>query len=208
MPEPRPLSLSRLENLTDGVFGFAMTLFVLGLGVDEAYALLQAGDLRGGLVAMAPRFLTMAFGIFGLGAFWVAHNVAFRFVERVDRELTFMNLLTFLFVILLPFSTAVWGRAWSDPLALTLMAANVALINATMWLLWAYIVRARERNGVPIDERHRRNARYGFLLPNVAWAGVIALAFLWPPASAALFVLSTLSYSLPKLSRWAWRPRR
>lgn len=207
MTETRPLTLSRLENLSDGVFGFSMTLLVLGLGVDEAYRLLEAGDVREGLAQMLPRFGTMLLGLFGIGAFWVAHNVQFRHVEVPDRNLLFLNLLCMFFIIVLPFSIALWGRRWEDPRVILILISNLALYNASAWAQWRYIVRMRARGDAPIPARVRSRATRAYLLPNLPWAVVVVLAFLHPLSGVVLFVGTTFAYAIPGISRWMWRAR-
>jgi len=204
----RPLSLDRLENLSDGVFSFAMTFLVFGLGVEDAFELLEAGDARAGLREMAPRFLTLVLGLAGLGAFWLAHVIQFRHVRAVDRNLVFLNFLPLLFIILMPFSIALWGRRWEDPWAIAVVGANLALFNGAMALEWLYLVRLRRESGDPIDERVRRRAAVGFLLPNLPWAALVLVAFVSPAASVALLVASTLLYATPRLSRHLWGARR
>ena len=193
---PHSLSLSRIENLSDGVFGLAMSLLVLGLGIEEAPALL-AGDILVGLRALAPRLATLALVLIGLGVFWVVHVGQLRYVRRPDRNLMFLNLLPLLFVIILPFTSAVLGHAWTSPQALLLVVTNLALCQAAMGLLWAYIVRLRARQGDPIDATTRRRARIRNGMAYAVWGLVALLAFIMPLAAVVVFVASTIAYALP-----------
>lgn len=204
----RPLSLDRLENLSDGVFAFAMTFLVVGLGVDDAFELMEDGDLEAGLRGMAPRLLTLVLGLAGLGAFWLAHVIQFRHVRAVDRNLVFLNFVPLLAIILLPFSIALWGRRWQDPWAFVVVGVNLAAYNAALALEWLYIVRQRRASGEPVEARLRRRAAVGFLVPNVPWAAFALVAFVSPAASLAILIVSTLAYATPRLSRPLWGASR
>lgn len=204
---PHSLSLSRLENLSDGVFGLAMSLLVLGLGIEEAPTLLS-GDLASGLATLTPRLLTLGLVMIGLGVFWVGHVGQLRYVTRPDRNLMFLNLLPLFFVVILPFTSAVLGHAWGSRRALLLVVANLALGQAAMALEWAYIVRLRARQGDPIDRETRRRARVRIAATYVVWGVVAVLAFLSPLAAVVAFVVSTVAYALPGPSSFMWRGGR
>lgn len=83
-------SVSRLEGLTDAVFGFAITLLVVSLEVPGSFAELLS--TMQGFAAFAASFSILA-------AIWYLHYKFFREYGLVDGTVVFLNLVL-LFVIL------------------------------------------------------------------------------------------------------------
>ena len=63
-------SVERIAALSDGIFAVAMTLLVLDLKVPLAESVHTEHDLRGALLALAPRLLMFAMSVLTLGIFW------------------------------------------------------------------------------------------------------------------------------------------
>ena len=81
---------TRLEALTDAVFGFAITLLIVSLEVPNTYTeLLEA--MRG--------FVPFAIGLFAMLYLWHCHHLYFRRFALHDRTVTILNGVL-LFVIL------------------------------------------------------------------------------------------------------------
>jgi uncharacterized membrane protein len=99
---------SRLEAFSDGVFAVAITLLVLNLAVagpgtpghPNPPLLHQLGRLW-------PSFAAYVLSFFMIGIIWVNHHVLVRSIKAVDRTLLFLNLVLLLFVVLIPFTTAI-----------------------------------------------------------------------------------------------------
>jgi uncharacterized membrane protein len=96
---------SRLEAFSDGVFAVAITLLALNLAV--------AGPgpghpkLLDQLQSHWPSFVAYLISFFMIGIIWVNHHVLVRSIKAVDRMLLFLNLVLLLFVVLIPFATAI-----------------------------------------------------------------------------------------------------
>src|SRR5712671_2408629 len=97
----------RLDAISDGIFGVAMTLLVLTLVVPTAMEVHDAGNLWHALLELMPNVVTYFMSFLTLGIFWVAQETQSSEVERTDRDYTWIMLAFLLFVTLVPFSTAV-----------------------------------------------------------------------------------------------------
>ena len=93
---------SRLEAFSDGVFAVAITLLALNLTVEGP----GHGHLIDQLYERWPAFLAYLISFFMIGIVWVNHHVLVRSIMAVDRMLLFLNLVLLLFVVLIPFATA------------------------------------------------------------------------------------------------------
>src|SRR5689334_14510630 len=88
----RGQEVSRLEGLSDAVFGFAITLLVVSLEVPKTYAELLAMYSLAHFVAFAACFALIA-------TVWYDHHVFFRRYGLDDTRTTLLNMVL-LFVVL------------------------------------------------------------------------------------------------------------
>jgi uncharacterized membrane protein len=65
---------ARLANLSDSIFGVAMTLLILEIRLPAAYIATDR-QLWNGLTALGPRFLVYVMSFLTLGIFWNAQQV-------------------------------------------------------------------------------------------------------------------------------------
>jgi len=98
----------RLEAFSDGVFAVAITLLVLNLAVAGPGPLGHPNPpLLRQLGHLWPAFAAYVLSFFMIGIIWVNHHVLIRSIKAVDRTLLFLNLVLLLFVVLIPFATAI-----------------------------------------------------------------------------------------------------
>jgi uncharacterized membrane protein len=88
-----------MEGLSDGVFGFAMTLLVVDIAVHPPGTPLEQ------LLRAWPTYLAYLVSFLTIGAAWLLHVGLTDTVARTDPIFLRLNLLTLLFVVLLPFPT-------------------------------------------------------------------------------------------------------
>jgi len=99
---------SRLEAFSDGVFAVAITLLVLNLAVAGPGTRLHPNPpLLHQLSHLWPALAAYVLSFFMIGIIWVNHHVLIRSIKVVDRTLLFLNLVLLLFVVLIPFATAI-----------------------------------------------------------------------------------------------------
>ena len=141
---PRSLRTDRMEALSDGVFGFAMTLLVVDIVVrppgTPLHQMLRAWP---SLVAYVLSFLT-------IGAAWMAHTALTDRFERTGSIFLRLNLLTLLVVVFLPFPTGLVADALRSHVgereAVTLYGLTLLAIRV---MGFALVVYARHENLYP-----------------------------------------------------------
>src|SRR4029077_15695224 len=94
----------RLDAISDGIFGVAMTILVLTLVVPTTIEVREAGDLWHALLKRMPNFVTYFMSFLTLGIFWVAQETQLSEVDQTDRDYAWIMLTFLLFVTLVPFS--------------------------------------------------------------------------------------------------------
>src|SRR2546430_6176846 len=181
------LGKTRVEALTDGIFGAVMT--VLGLSLTIPYITGPANQQLPALEDIVTGVLTYALSFVTVGVFWVGHHVGFQIVKRTDRTFIWLNNTFLLFVGLLPLTTSLLGHHPFEQLTIVAYGLNLLAIQIFMFLtLWYatlhhHLVEAG-LNDLFIFLPHRRG---------VMGAGFSSAA---TPASFANAILSLVVYQL------------
>src|SRR5476649_1060242 len=123
-------SKARLDTLSDGIFGVAMTLLVLDVRLPDDFHPQDGGELLQGLGGLWPKLLpyVLSFGVLGLR--WLSNIEVRSRAEYVNREYVNWWLLYLLLITCVPFSTIVVGRFAHLPPAIWLYAGHTLLIAA------------------------------------------------------------------------------
>ena len=190
----RSTPVLRIETLADGVFAIVMTILVFDLKAPDVAA---PSDLAPSIFALWPRFLTYGISFVVLGVYWYAHHSQFRFIERTNKIVIWLNINFLAAVALVPFSTNLLGRYPDQPISAALYGTLLAVCGLLANIHWWYITRDRRFIVPEIDPSFiglvRRRLAY---VPLVALAG-IALAFVDPWASIALYAALPAYFLIP-----------
>jgi uncharacterized membrane protein len=121
-------SKARLDTLSDGIFGVAMTLLILDVRLLGDFHPRDAGELLQGLADLWPKFLpyVLSFGVLGLR--WLSNIEIRTRAEYVDREYANWWLLYLFLITCVPFTTIVVGRFGHLAPAIWLYAGHTLLI--------------------------------------------------------------------------------
>jgi len=176
-------STGRLQALADGVFAVAMTVLALGLPTGAGTGHPVSSVLR----ASGPHLLLYFIAMLALGAQWFGHRNTYEYVRRTDHPHTWLSLAMLAFLPLVPWTVSVLAQHITDPLALTVFNANLAIITELDAAAWWYATGP----GHLVDQLPVRFVKVSTLLaafPAVAFGIAIGFAWLWPPATLALDV--------------------
>lgn len=125
----------RVEAFSDGVLAIVITLLVLDLRPPE-----KSGAMFDELLAQWPVYLAYLASFAYVGVIWVNHHQLFTRIAAVDSGLLWRNLALLLTTSVLPFPTAVLGRAFQhgnhrDQVVGLIFYALIAAAMAASWLL-------------------------------------------------------------------------
>src|SRR5215471_73542 len=129
--------VGRLANLSDCIFGVAMTLLILEIRLPAEHIETEQ-QLWNALVALSPRFLVYFMSFLTLGIFWNAQQVQLSRFARGDRTLTWIHIAFLATVALTPFSTALEENFIHLRVALTVFWLNLLLLGVTLYASWWY----------------------------------------------------------------------
>jgi len=176
----------RLEAFSDGVIAIIITIMVLELRPPHD------SDVHT-LWPLAPAFLSYAMSFVYVGIYWSNHHHLLQAAEVVDGKILWANLHLLFWLSLIPFATAWLGeRGGSWPTALygaILFMAGVAY----RILERALVVHHGEQSTLAATVGRDAKATASV----AAYAAAIALAFVMPCISDALYVGIALMWLMP-----------
>ncbi len=204
------VEMTRLNNLSDGVFAIALTLLAFDLRLPAGVLVI---DLPNKLLELAPKFVVYLISFVVIGGAWGAHQRMLKQIKRGDGLLVWFNLFCLLFVGLLPASAALLGRYPTAFLAITCFALDVALIQLTTLWLWQHASRSSLINPrldprvvVSIGRRLKLSTVIFLLsIPLALWNAWITSLF-WVALFILLFTTDWLSWQQAEMSQQASVP--
>ena len=192
----------RIEAFSDGVFAIAITLLIIEIGVPHLEDEPPGTTLPQALVFLWPSFLAYVISFLQIGVIWANHHNRFRFIERSDHGLLFLNILFLMCVAFISFPTALLAEylertASERETAGVIYAGTLAVTAVFFTLLWLYAAANRlvDRN---LDPSLVRAMTRRYLLGTVAYLLVFVLAYLNVAASLILLVILALLFVLPE----------
>ncbi len=178
---------ARVDALTDGVFGVAMTLLVLDVRIPE-HQVGNSHELWAALGHVARGMLPYVISFFILGLRWLSIASVPSRAETVTHGYTRWWLANLFFVTLTPFTATLVARYPDFAPAIWVYAANTAVLCITSWLMDRQLVISGAAAG---DERamsERRSDLAAVFAVSVLVCGIAALK----PEKALLFYLLLL----------------
>ncbi len=133
------VNLHRLEAIGDAVFAFSLTLLALDLRIPAP----GSGGLAAALVELEPKLLVFLFTFLIVAQEWDVHQRTMNHILKADGLFTWLNLISLMFVVLMPTSADILGKYPLQALALACFGGNTALLCLSSWLMWMHASRNR-----------------------------------------------------------------
>ena len=181
------MDTARLEAFTDGVVAIIITIMVLELRVPH-------GTDLAALRADGPVLFAYVLSYVNVGIFWNNHHHMLTVTERVDGKVLWANLVLLFWLSLVPFAIR-----WIDEegfTALPTAAYGIVLQCAGLsyLLLQRQIIALQGRDSrLAVAVGQDRKGKLTFVL----YLAAIALAFVRPWVSIALYVVVALVWLVP-----------
>ena len=203
MAEEMHLTKGRLEALSDGIFAFAMTLLVIGLNLPDKTTLVQSNAFAlQYILALYSDFFHYVLAFLILGAFWLSQHQQFHSVRVPDKIFIWINLVTLMFVALLPFSTSFSGDFTHASVGAMVFEANLFAIGMGMTCQWWYATNYNHLTESTLKPAYIRRVLMGNLIvPTVSViCFLVALTgSLW--SSALYMTLPLIDYAVDRYFR-------
>ncbi len=132
----------RLEAFSDGIFGVAITLLAIEIGIKE-YAGANNVNLWEKILERWPEYFSYFNSFATVLLIWMGHNKIFKQLKRANHWIILMNGLVLLLVVLFPYPTKTVGTFIGTPAentAVAFYAGFTGSITLTMLMLNLCIV--------------------------------------------------------------------
>ena len=180
---------ARLVSFCDGIFGFAITLLITTIPFSLGNLPPSATNEQviAALHTLLPSFFAYVLSFYIVGNYWVVHHRMFRQIIKYDSGLLWLNLTLLLFIVFLPFPTALLGRYGDSSLITALYALTQAIIASMFFIIDWYASFHHRLIPPSVDQE---TIRYGYMRSLIA---------------VGLFVLSIgLAFINPQLAKLSW----
>jgi uncharacterized membrane protein len=203
------MTIKRLEAFSDGVFAVAITLLVLDLRVPDPEQL--HGSLAHALGLEWPSYAAYAVSFLVIGIIWVNHHAVMDLMARANRQLAFINLITLMTVVLIPFATALMAKylrhANADAhFGAAVYSAVMLAMGASFGGLWTYGAHVGKLIVPGFTEEELRRITRRFTAGTPLYVVALGVAFVSAPACLALHAALALFYALSERGVGMTRP--
>jgi uncharacterized membrane protein len=177
----------RLAAFSDGVIAIIITIMVLELKLPHGADL---ATLKG----VAPSFLSYVMSFVYLAIYWNNHHHLLHTVTRVDGLILWANSHLLFWLSLVPAATAWLGENLAAPLPTAVYGAALLMPAIAFYLLQRAIMR---RHGAQSLLARALGSDVKGKISPVLYAVGIALAFIVPWVSIAIYVLVAVIWLIP-----------
>lgn len=186
------ISKSRLDGLTDGIFGFAMTILVVNIELSDDFNPKNSDELLAAFARLTDTFIAYIITFLLLAIFWTGQAVTKEEPETASDAYAWAVLAHLFFVTLLPFSMLVAGRYDLLP-AIWIYGGNLILLGVTALAITLVIER---------DIGHRLVASGRIELGVLIASALLSMAIAAFAPDAAMYAY-LLNLGPPLFRRWA-----
>ncbi len=146
----------RLDTFSDSIFAVAMTLLVFSFPLSGLPSNLGQAEVEYLLESLYPQLETFVISFLVVGAFWVGHNRVFDLIECYDHTLVWLNFFFLLFIVFIPFPTAVLVSPESFWLPTAFYATTIACAGFALTFVWLYASHNHRliETSMPVREIH------------------------------------------------------
>ncbi|HYA54123.1 MAG TPA: TMEM175 family protein [Thermoplasmata archaeon] len=192
--EPPGEDIGRIISLADGVFAFSLTLLVLGLTVPIFDTTgLSSGQVSGHLANLLQgdwqKFASYVFAFAMISIWWMVHHRTFRYIERYDFVLMWLNMIVLLEVAVMPFVLQLFAQYSGTQVAVALFAFMQMATGLTINALWRYAARGHRLIDPKLSTEEIRYFANRGLWPALAFGGSILVTFVNVSWAEYLWVL-------------------
>jgi uncharacterized membrane protein len=191
------LGKNRIEALSDGIFAIAMTLLVLELHIPDLPPNAPNVQVAPALFKLWPKFLTYAVSFISLGVYWIGHHNMYHAIRRADRVLLWLNILFFMCVSLLPFSTSFLNAFRQTQVAPLFLGANLTSIGWLLYLQWTYASAQPEMVAEFVTPEYSTLVRSRFLMIPIVATLTMLVCFWSADILLAVYAVLLPFYMIP-----------
>jgi uncharacterized membrane protein len=178
---------SRLEAFSDGVIAIIITIMVLELKVPHGH------DLAA-LLPLWPVFLSYVLSFIFVGIYWNNHHHLLHAIQHVSGAVLWANLHLLFWLSLVPVTTAWMGESGFALWPVVLYGVDLLLCSLAWYVLSRLLIGEHGAQSM-LASAYGRDAKGK--LSSALYGAAVALAFVSPWISLALYVAVALMWLVP-----------
>lgn len=184
--------LQRINTLVDSFFAIVMTILVLDIKIPHTMEEYREVTIQNFLTGYYEDILLYMVVFIALGYLWYIHNELTKHINRTNRTHLLINIVTLMFIALIPFSSSVVNRFTDDWLAESFLAANMMMIGICNYLNWAYAAGDRRLIDKDISASLVTAKKKRLLISPFVSAMAILTSFIYPVAASYVLLLAPI----------------
>ncbi|MFZ2150006.1 MAG: TMEM175 family protein [Minisyncoccia bacterium] len=184
---------ARLEQLADGIFAIVMTILVFDIKAPDLVSPNNTRELYFTIKYMLPAFMSYLLSFSLLFTYWRAHHFFVSvYAKNIDRNLTNINAIFFLFITLIPFSTSLLGRYNNNQLAIIIFGIHTIIIGLCLFWIRGYIFKSEHIKNIEVSRQEIHRGTIRIFVPAFFAFLAILLSFINKNLSLGLFTAAVL----------------
>lgn len=132
------MSPNRTRDITDAIYAFALTLLVVTIDIPKFGQLVTNEEFNLQLIELLPQILVYALSFLLLAIFWITNHKEYNLLKKVDNWFLWLNFLSLIFIIFIPFTTDLMGEYPRFQLAGVIFDANILALGLVYYAIWSY----------------------------------------------------------------------
>jgi uncharacterized membrane protein len=134
--------VDRLNNLSDGIFAFSMTLLILSVPLPSLPQAVTNDELARQIGSYWRQVVTYVISFLNIGGYWLLHQTVFSDICQANKPLAMLNMVFLLTVTFLPYPTALLG-VYGKQETVALIYGGTIIVNYTLLFLVAWYAYSR-----------------------------------------------------------------
>lgn len=188
--------LERLIFFSDAVFAIAITLLAIEIKLPNGGHTTSSVKLSHDLANLIPEYQGYIISFLIIGFYWINHHEYFRYIERYDYKLIWLNTLLLMCIAFLPFPTSVLDIYSKQPIAVVFYAVSMMLTGFIKAIIWCYASARYRLIPKNLPTRVIRLLGYRAIIPPAIFFLSIPIAFIHPLWAEFSWTLIPISFIL------------
>jgi uncharacterized membrane protein len=170
-----------------------MTVLVFEIKAPDLVSATNSTELYWAIRDMLPAFLSYLLSFSLLFTYWRAHHFFVSvYAKNIDRNLTNINAIFFLFITLIPFSTSLLGRYNENQLAIIIFGLHTIILGLCLFWIRGYVFKSEHIKNIDVNKEEIGRGTIRIFVPVLFALLAILLSFINKNLSLGLFTLAVL----------------
>ncbi len=173
------MSSHRTKDMVDAIYAFSLTLLVVTIDIPKYGQLATNSEFSTRLIDLLPQILVYGLSFLLLAVFWITNHKEYNLLIKVDNRFLWLNFLSLIFVIFIPFTTDLMGEYLNFQLAGILFDINILCVGLIYFAIWSYAEKKHFLAG-EFNPLARKELRWRLLVIPILALVAIGMSFVWP----------------------------